>query len=541
MINKISEQLTAIKKTPIYTLMTILVIVAILAISSRLFMLGNETLSGGDSLWRLSLNATSHNKPKSTIIKIYPPIDTLNIRTIQRNVSFPGFKIRKSSSKDATQRSINVIATDKGQHSISANYLLHLSDTAFTLNTISTSLSTEKRESYLLDSEELQFKSYAVKKITKRLTKDQPNQEILLDKIYRYAKSIPISNGQDSTNVPQILSKRKATIYDRNLVMVSLARSGGIPARLVSGLILKEDIEVLPHYWVEVYQNGEWLSYDVFYGYKNTLPHNYLPMRRNNKNMVEITKGQFKQVNYDLEQEFNHPYLQKKQEPNIASVLNLTRLPLTVRDEIALLLLLPLGALITALFRHWVGVHSYGVFTPTLLALAIVYANLMTTLIVFIVVTFLAIGGRSVFPDTLTRIPRLSIIFTLIAVILTMSVSVLNYYDIDQGGKIILLPIIILTSLVDRFYQTIDDKGMKIALNRMAWTIFISLLCLPIIQFQTLGNLLIEFPEAHFITLACFLWLSTYKGAKLIELPVLKFFAEPKSAKKVIKGNTTAS
>ena len=541
MINKISEQLTAMQKTPIYTLIAVLIVIAILTISARLFLTGNETLSGGDSLWRLSINATSDNKPKSTIIKLYPPIDTPNIRTIQRNVSFPGFKIRKSSSKDSSQRSINVIATDTGLNSISANYLLHLSQTAFTLNALNTTLSTEKRESYLLDTEDLQFKSFEVRKISKRLTKDQPNQEVLLDKIYRYAKSIPISNGHDSINVPQILSKRKATIHDRALVMVSLARSGGIPARLVSGLILKVDIEALPHYWVEVYQNGQWSSYDVFYGYKNTLPHNYLPLRRNNKNMLEITKGQFKQVNYELEQEFNHPYLQKKNNPNITSVLNLTRLPVIVRDEIALLLLLPLGALITALFRHMVGVQSYGVFTPTLLALAIVYANLMTTLIVFIVVTFLAIGGRSVFPDTLTRIPRLSIIFTLIAVILTMSVSVLNYYDIDQGGKIILLPIIILTSLVDRFYRTIDDKGMTIALNRMAWTIFIALLCLPVIQFQTLGNLLIEFPEAHFITLALFLWLSVYKGAKLIELPLLKVFAEPKSTQKPKKGQVDAS
>lgn len=541
MVNKISEQLTAIQKTPIYSLIAVLIVISILAISTRLFFIGNESLSGGDSLWRLSINATSINKPKNTIIKLYPPIDTLNIRTIERNVSFPGFKIRKSSSKNASQRSIDIIATDKGLHSISASYLLHLSQTAFTLNTITTTLSTEKRESYLLDTENLQFKSYAVKQLSKRLTKDQPNQEVLLEKIYRFAKSIPISNGHDSSNVPQILSKRKATIYDRTLVMVSLARSGGMPARLVSGLILKEDIEVVPHYWVEIYQNGQWSAYDVFYGYKNTLPHNYLPMRRNNKNMLDITKGEFKQVNLELEQEFNHPYLQKKKAPNFISIFNLTRLPLTVRDELALLLLLPLGALVTALFRHLVGVHSYGVFTPTLLALAIVYTNLMTTLTVFIVVTVFAIGGRSLFPDTLTRIPRLSIIFTLIAVILSMSVSVLNYYDIDQGGKIILLPIIILTSLVDRFYRTIDDKGMTIALNRMAWTLFIALLCLPVIQFQTLGNLLIEFPEAHFITLALFLWLSVYKGEKLIELPLLKVFAEPKSTQKPVKGHEDAS
>ena len=144
----------------------------------------------------------------------------------------------------------------------------------------------------------------------------------------------------------------------------------------------------------------------------------------------------------------------------------------------------------------------------------------------------LAIGGRSFFPTTLTRIPRLSIIFTLIAVILTLSVSVLNYFDIEQEGKIILLPIIILTSLVDRFYNTIEDMGLKIALRRMVWTIIIALLCLPVIQFETLGHLILEYPEIHFSTLAIFLTISLYKGKHLINLPVLKILAEPKVIKK---------
>ena len=195
-----------------------------------------------------------------------------------------------------------------------------------------------------------------------------------------------------------------------------------------------------------VYQNDKWTSYDIHFGYRETVPINYLPLRRNDKEIVEIVNGQKNKIEYELEPEFNHPYLRKQQKVQLTTILDLTRLPLDIRNELALLLLLPLGALITALFRHYIGVHSYGVFTPTLLALAIVYANLITTLIVFLVVTFLAIGGRSFFPTTLTRIPRLSIIFTLIAIILTMSVSVLSYFDIDQGGKIILLPIIILTS-----------------------------------------------------------------------------------------------
>jgi len=523
---------TTTLKKPIWWLIAILVLLSILGISSRLLLSGAETLAGGDRLWRLAVNVSTVASAGNTSINIHPPFDTPHIRSIQRNLTYPNYKVRKPAANKKPRRSIHVTAINNGASNVSAEYFLHLSQTPFILAANNTELTTAKRESFLLDDTTLQFKSYTVKEVVKKLLQKQPNQELIVDEIYSFLKSFPIYLGKDAANVPRILTQKKATIYDRSLAMVALSRAVGIPARLVSGIILKDEIEPQPHYWVEVYQENLWSAYDVHFGYKQTVPINYLPMRRNAKDIVEIVNGDFNQIEYDLEQEFNHPSMRQKEKEQWSSIFDLTRLSLDIRNELAILLLLPLGALITALFRHLVGVHSYGVFTPTLLALAIVYANFITTLTVFIVVISLAIGGRSFFPTTLTRIPRLSIIFTLIAVILTLSVSVLNYFDIEQEGKIILLPIIILTSLVDRFYNTIEDMGLKIALRRMVWTIIIALLCLPVIQFETLGHLILEYPEIHFSTLAIFLTISLYKGKHLINLPVLKILAEPKVIKK---------
>lgn len=520
---------------PLYTLLAILVLATIGGITSRTVSSEKTTLAGGDALWNLTITASVVNVPNKTNIKIHPPLDTRNISTIQRNISYPGFRIRKLDDEEKYQRSISLVGITKGKQTISTNYLLHVKHKPANLIATSNELPTEGRERYLLDTDQLQYKSYTVNKVLEKILKKQPNQEQLVHSIYRYSKSIPIYHGADSSTVPRIINRNKATVYDRTLVMVSLSRAGGLPARLVSGLILKDDIDPLPHYWAEIYNNGQWLAYDVFYGYKKTLPHNYLPIRKNYKDVIDVSNGVLTQLDYELEQEYDHPYIQKDQVNDVSSILNLTRLPINTREELAFLLLLPLGALITVFFRHVVGVHSFGVFTPTLLALAIVYANMMTTAVVFLVVILLAVWGRSMFPSSLNQVPRLSIIFTLIAIILTFSVSVLNFYDIDQGGKIILLPIIILTSLVDRLYRTIDERGIKIAMHRLSWTIVVTLVCLPVMRFETLGNLILEYPEIHFTTLAIILWISSYTGDKLIKLPVLKVFAEPKSKSKKIK------
>ena len=45
---------------------------------------------------------------------------------------------------------------------------------------------------------------------------------------------------------------------------------------------------------------------------------------------------------------------------------------------------MPLGALLTAVLRTIIGIRTFGTFTPTLLALAFVYNDWRTGLVVFV-------------------------------------------------------------------------------------------------------------------------------------------------------------
>ena len=143
------------------------------------------------------------------------------------------------------------------------------------------------------------------------------------------------------------------------------------------------------------------------------------------------------ELNLEFEQDFYHPYLtQSSDKQSIFDVFNFMRLPLDVRDELALLLLLPFGALITAFFRHLIGVDSYGVFTATLLALALIYANPVTTLIIVTITCSLAIAGRSLLPAKLSQTPRLAIIFTLVAIFIAISMSLLHYLEFEKDSML---------------------------------------------------------------------------------------------------------
>ncbi|GJL79912.1 MAG: hypothetical protein NPINA01_29010 [Nitrospinaceae bacterium] len=431
------------------------------------------------------------------------------------------------------RRSIQALATKSGELKMSFEFILHQTNLfKFQYWVKNSELDTRQREKFLLDGDYLQIQSPVVVETLQQITSANTDRGQTIDFIFDYLNRFADSNEKSVLNVPSTLQRKKGTTLDRSLGMVALSRAAGIPARLVAGFVLKEDFDPKPHYWVEVNRDHKWLAYDVHYGFRHDLPASYLPMRRNGEKIVQVWNGDLLQLSFGLEREFDYPYLPKSEGRSVLSILDLTNLPMDARDELALLLLLPFCVLISSLWRNFVGLKSYGVFTSTLLALALVYNDKLMTLVMFLVVCSLAMVGRSIFPGDIKRKPRLAIIFTLIALVMALSVSTLDYFDLSRGGKVILLPIIILTSLVDNMYRTIEDNGLHIAMRRLLWTVCVALLCLPVIQFQTLGRLLISYPEVHLITLGLFLLISTYEGRQLIHLPLIKLLAESEEPEK---------
>jgi hypothetical protein len=192
-----------------------------------------------------------------------------------------------------------------------------------------------------------------------------------------------------------------------------------------------------------------------------------------------------------------------------------------------MLLLLPIGALVTTFTRNVLGIRTIGTFTPTLLALAAVYADWRTTITIFIIVVIIGFGGRALMPGLkLLKIPRLSVIFTLVTVSMTLTVSILEYFHFTPAGHVVLLPLVVLTTIVDRTYTAVDRDGKRIALKRLGWTIGVAIGCVWLFQWEFIGRLLLVHPELHFITLALLLLLGLYNTRKLSDFLFFQFLAE---------------
>jgi hypothetical protein len=206
-------------------------------------------------------------------------------------------------------------------------------------------------------------------------------------------------------------------------------------------------------------------------------------------------------------------------ERRLSDVLNLTRLSPAMRGTLTLLLLLPVGALVTAIFRNLIGVQTFGTFTPVLVALSFVHADWRTGVMVLIVVVAIGLAGR-VFLNwlRLLTVPRLSIVLTLVVVSLTMAISALDYFRLTPAAQAVLLPMVILTMTIERFHISAEEDGFGYALKVLAGTLAVGFCSLVVLRLERLGELLLSFPESELFIVAALILIGRYTGYRLTEL-----------------------
>lgn len=486
------------------------------------YMFLNTQEVHSDENWFIIMDTTHTVKQAGTIISIQPPYESKNVRLVGRSVNHAGLHVVPPMRSTISKRAIRLRANQPGTYKTEMEYSIQYSTISHFYESVTEKLSTQRRQFFLTDNEWLQLSDPLLEDQLVKIATDGLGQEELIDKIFNFTTQLSIYNSSSLRQVPGILKSRSANHRERTLVMVALSRKSDIPARVVTGIELKDDPSSSPDYWVEVYINNRWVSYHPGLGYRKSLPINFIAIDKYGSGIVSgALKGETLNTDYYA---YNNEIMVEREPVSIYSpettrsewyqVLMLDRLPSDTREQLSLLMLLPIGVLLCALIRQVIGIHSYGVFTPTILALAMTYVEKETTALILLITLAIVYFGRPTFRYEMSRTPRLSVIFTLVATSMVIGVSVLDYFSLATDGHLILLPIVIITSLIDRFFSTIEKLGNHTAFIRLVWTIILTLLVLPVLQLSWLGAWVLRYPESHLITLALLIMISNYPFGK---------------------------
>ena len=506
-----------------------LIVLGTLGIIGRLSILEQLSLPEGDTVWTVTIKTQLKGAQKKGRVIISPPLSRPQIRIVSQKLQHTGMRLVRINRVDTQNRNIVLQVISPGDLTASAVFDIHIKRSPqINFSIINQPLDEEKRAIYLSSEDSINLTSPEIITLLDSLSKQATDNEELLEIIFLYVnKNFVKDNNHINNGIDVSLRTNKATALGRSRIMVALCRAAGIPARVITGLILEESVGAIPHNWLEVYSDNKWTPYDPERGYAEKIPGSYLVFNRDSNYIVTYQNIDDVKVTYNIQKNYDLTGLNIFPERRAIDILNFERFPPDTRNNLGLLLLLPLGTLITAFFRNFLGIRGYGTFTPTLLALSVVYAGWITALVLLSIVIALGLSGRAAMPDKLPRITRLAVVFTIVAISMVLGVSLIEFFNININEHVMLLPIVILTSLIDRFYSTAEDYGIHIAMRRMIWTIVMGLLIYPILKLDSVGAFLLAYPETHFFTLSIILLLSMYNGMQLSEFTIFSWIKEP--------------
>jgi hypothetical protein len=342
-----------------------------------------------------------------------------------------------------------------------------------------------------------------------------------------------------SSSAAACLVNRRGDALAKSRLLAALCRNRGIPARLVSGIILNKKSEQKPHVWVEAWVEGGWVSLCPYHHHYGKVPPNYLVfgfgdialvrgMNITDLDFAYLVEGRPAQSNGRQAAGEQAAGEQAEREDRSARVTSLERffsrislyaLPPAEARVVEFLLLLPIAALVICVFRNVLGLPSFGTFAPALIGLAFREDHAKGGMLVFLAV--LLVGWclrRALDRFHLLQVPRTAFMLSLIVLFLIALIMAANYRDIPATRYVSLFPMIILTGMIERFWTQETEEGTWTSFKTLLFTLTSAAAISLLVGFHPLVNHLVNYPETIGVVMAAQLLIGRYTGYRVSEL-----------------------
>ncbi len=376
---------------------------------------------------------------------------------------------------------------------------------------------------FLLETESIQSKHRKVDSISTNLIDKNYNLYNTLEAFYDYCFKIPSLNSAEQMTSLSVIKTNQANCNGKSRLFVALCRNSGIPARMVGGIILENTSKKTSHGWAEVYINKHWVPFDVLNNHFASLPAHYMQLYSGDLFLLKHTKDIDFNYLFEIKSSSIASFQKDSKHYNIGLFNTLTLWNLYDSDSISksllqTLLLIPIAALLIILLKNIVGVKTFGIFLPALLALSFIQTGFVFGLIV----TFLLIGLLLMFQYwiadwLLLYAPKVGLLLLFIS---TFSLIIMHF-AISNGLTTILnislFPIVVIAITSERFMKKISEDGSIEAVKLMMQTLIVASLCFLVIQSKFLQSFLLTFPEMYAFVAVALMFSGKWIGIRLLE------------------------
>ena len=336
------------------------------------------------------------------------------------------------------------------------------------------------------------------------------------------AETLKKLNNRSDDNVKSLLSGdfSAENVVDRAVRLLSFAH---IPGEYVQGILLGENTKQASlKVWLRSHNGSEWLYFDPSTG-REGLPSNALILRYGNQPLLNVVGGINERVTFSVSvQEMNALALADRVGQQIDSgftEFSLYQLPLQTQQIYRVLMMVPLGVLIILALRTFIGIHTFGTFTPVLISLAFRETEVIWGIVLFTFITAMGLIVRSYLEHLkLLLLPRLGIILTVVVVVMAITSIVTFKLGMERGLSIALFPMVILTMTIERMSIVWEERGAGEALTAGIGSLFAAVLAYFAMEDALVQYIVFTFPGTLLLVMAAMILIGRYRGYRLSEL-----------------------
>ncbi len=381
---------------------------------------------------------------------------------------------------------------------------------------------SEQYKSYLLPSQNIQSEDKKIDDLATQLKQNAGNDEQVLKNVFEYVSNIPSAPIITLTDALTTIEQNRASCNGKSRLFVALCRNLGYPSRVAGGIILENTNKRTSHVWAEVLINQKWIPFDALNNHYANIPANYLEIYKGDEFLITHTPGiQFDYI-YQIDELSHISFLKlNSEEIRELSSVSLWRLVeggILPKNALNLLLLLPIGGLLVAFLRNVVGLKTFGVFLPVLIAFSLLHTGFVSGILLF--VSLILLVGLLSYPFDkigLLYTPKLVISLTIMVGLMIMTTILGIHYDIAWLTTLTFFPTIILTIAAERFSRAIVEDGYKMAIDKLWQTLLVTGICYGVLSWSALPAILIIFPECILLIIAAAMLLGRYIGIRWVE------------------------
>ena len=302
-----------------------------------------------------------------------------------------------------------------------------------------------------------------------------------------------------------------------------LLRAAQVSAQSVEGLRLADEVRSRPLRWIEAWDGSVWKILWPETGEIEADPASLLPLTLGDIRALAASPGRLISARWSMSRQVTSAwglhFERLRSSGRFLDRWSLFSLPAEFQRTFRILLLVPIGTLIISVLRNLIGFPTFGIFMPVLMALAFRNTGLFYGLGIFAGVVFLGYAVRSWIDRLrLLLVPRMAVMLTLVIACFTILALAGQQFDLRQFMAVGLLPFVILTMVIERFYLLVEESGVRQGIETALGSAAVSVIAYGIISWESLQMTFFLYPELLAAVAALQILLGRYTGYRLSEL-----------------------